>query len=221
MEPPNDPPAFRLTRDHRVALLILFSASICLLLTVFMTRIPSDDLGDWSEAFGNVGTFIVSLLVAIAAFWWWRLQGSGFPRLRVTQSVRIVASNSVHTTLYVSAHLENVGQVSVILSKWCLWAVDVSSFPEGVENQLECQPARACQDYRLPWKASAGAEFDLPEPHGPQIRPGELQDLGAFVRLPVTARLIRVYSYFPHASLGSGNFGHGWTSITIVELPER
>lgn len=214
-EPNHQPDDLRSPKEERIAALSVAFTAVAVLLTVVVLRMPRTDLGSWLEALANVGTFILSLLGAVAAVWWWRHRGSASPRLKVTHSVDILPSTGSYIPLYVMAHLENVGEVPVILTKWCLWASDMLPLPQEVDGLLNVGPDWACRDFRLPWKAAAGAEFNMPTEDAPEVLPGETQDLGALLRVPTDASFIRIYSHLPHESLAGSR---GWTTINIVKL---
>ena len=167
----------RLSREERIAAIAVPLTAAIALLVVAAVRMPRSDLGDWASALGDIGTFIVSLLGAAAAVWWWKHRGSASPRLKVTQSVNILPSTGSYIPLYITAHLENVGEVPVVLTKWCLWATDMLPLPPTIDGLLNADPDRSCRDYRLPWKAAAGAEFEMPEQEAPRVRPGETQGM--------------------------------------------
>jgi len=189
------------------------------LLIIVVVRMPRSDLGDWAEALGNIGTLIVSLLGSSAAVWWWKHRGSASPRLKVTQSVSILPSTGGYIPIYITAHLENVGEVPVMLTKWCLWATDMLPLPPAIDSLLATNPDRACRDFRLPWKLASGAEFDIPEQDAPHVRPGETQDIGALLRVPSEAQFVRIYSFLPDKSITSeGSSSRGWTSICLINL---
>jgi hypothetical protein len=216
---PNEPSDdFKLSKEDRLAATAVAFLSVVILLIVVVVRIPRSDLGDWAEALGNLGQFILSLLGAVAAVWWWRHRGSAFPRLKVTQSIEVLPGAGSYISLYVTAHLENVGEVPVALTKWYLWASDMLPFPSAIDGLLNAEPDRACRDFRLPWIAAAGTEFEIPVPEAPRVFPGESQDIGALLRVPADAQLLRVYSYLPREGpLGEGGT-RGWTTITLVNL---
>jgi hypothetical protein len=179
---------------------------------------PWSDLGKCLEALANFSTFAVSLLGSLVAAWWWRHRGSSLPRLKVNQSVVILPPESNYTSLYVTAHLENVGEVPIKLTKWCLWATKMLPLPQDIDTLLDTDPSRACRDYRLPWEAAAGNEFDIPKKDAPEIFPGETQDIAALLRVPSDIHLVRIYSHLPHESLAADR---GWASITIVNMKEE
>jgi hypothetical protein len=217
----NSPDDFRLSKDERQAAIAVAFMSVVILFTVIVARLPRADLGHWAEALKNFGQFIISMLGSVAAIWWWMHKGSSSPRLKVTQSVDILPSTDAYIPIYVTAHLENVGEVPVDLNKWCLWATNMLPFPSAVDSLLNAEPDRACRDYRLPWIGSAGAEFEMPAKDAPRVRPGESQDIGALLRLPADAQFIRIYSFLPHESLSAKDGSRGWTSITIVNLAKE
>jgi len=214
----NSPSDLRLSKDERQSVIALAILSIVVLLTVVALRMPRSDLGHWAEVLKNLGQFTVSMLGSAAAIWWWWLKGSASPRLKVTQSVDILPSANGYIPIYVTAHLENVGEVPLELNKWCLWATNMLPFPSDVDRLLNSEPDRACRDYRLPWRACAGAEFEISTKDAPRVRPGESQDIGALLRVPAGGTFVRIYSFLPHNSLSAEERSRGWVSITIVNL---
>jgi hypothetical protein len=217
-DPSNRPDDLQSPKEERIAALSVAGTALAVLLTVVVLRMPRTSLVSWLEALANVGTFVLSLLGAVAAAWWWRHRGSALPRLKVTHSVDILPSTGSYIPLYVTAHLENVGEVPVTLTKWCLWASDMLPLPHEIDGLLNADPDRACRDFRLPWKVAAGAEFNVPTQDAPEVLPGETQDIGALLRVPANSGFVRIYSHLPHESLAGTR---GWTNINIVRLKQE
>jgi hypothetical protein len=179
------PPAeIRLSREQQAAAVRLASGVAGILLIVVVVRIPRSDLGDWAEALGSLGTFILSLLGSAAAIWWWRHRGSAHPRLRVAQSFNVLPPSNGNVDIYTTVHLTNVGEVPVVLTTWRLWACQMAPLPQGVQEMLSQDPDHACRDFKLPWLPMAGTEFEIALNDAPKIRAGEAQDLGALLRVP-------------------------------------
>jgi hypothetical protein len=211
---------WQLSREERFAALSLALTAAAALLAVLVFRIPRSDFGHWVEALAAVGTLTISLLAYGAAVWWWLHRASGSPRLRLTQSIDILPTQGDATTLYITAHLENVGEVPIILTKWRLWATGVHPLPQAIDSTLDKNPERACRDFRQPWEAAAGQEFVIPDEEAPHVLPGETQDLGAILRVSSAAQVVRIYSHFPHESLARQGKSRGWSNTTLIRLKE-
>ncbi len=215
------PDDFKLSKEDRLAAIAVAFFSFVILLIVVVVRIPRSDLGEWVKVLGSVGQLVFSLVGLIAAGWWWLHRGSVYPRLKITQSIDLLPATGNEISLYVMAHLENVGEVPVVLTKWCLWATDMLPLPSAIDELLNTKPDRACRDYRLPWVAAAGSEFEMLMPHSPRVFPGESQDIGALLRVPVEVQWLRVYSYLPREGPSSEGGTRGWTTITLVNLAKE
>lgn len=206
-------------KDRQRGVVALFGVASLVLATVVVVRLPRDDLATWSSIAGGLGTLLVSVLGLIGAFWWWRQKASSRPRLKVTQSVSILPQVDSYIPLYVTAHLENVGEIPITLTKWCLWASELLPFPTEVVEFLDTKPNLACRDFHLPWRAAAGSEFEIPPGDAPRVFPGETQDIGALLRIRIDATWVRIYSFIPRDSRLQ-DMGRGWTSICILNVQE-
>lgn len=188
-------------------------------LAIFSYRASGCDLRLLAEFLGNIGSFAVPIVGGAAALWWWRQRGSGIPRLKIEQQFTELTSSNDGHVLYVRADLQNVGEVPLTINKWCLWVTRLVPVPEGISQCLAGAPSRVCRDFRLPWEAVAGEEFEMRGEDAPFIAPGETQDLGALLLIPSGITAVRVYSFIPHSIQRHGKrIARGWTNITVVRL---
>ncbi|HXO42424.1 MAG TPA: hypothetical protein VN999_13305 [Thermoanaerobaculia bacterium] len=211
-EEPEQTPA--LTPDQWVILILLFAGvAISILITVF----PLREFAEVGEGFGGIGTFIVSLTAAGAAFWWFRRRASIFPKAIITQDIILALRLENKNLLEVCATIRNVGDIPISLDEWRLWASPIEPMPASLSTMIS-NGKDAFTDSQIEWPACAGERMRLPDI---RIRSGETQQVLGFLVISSEVTVARIYSFFPNSAFNiCGQEDRGWTNYTIINLGE-
>ena len=208
-----------LGRDEKISAAAIIIVLLSVLLIIVVRKTSSRDLVAALAALGNIGLFGISLMGACASVWWWSQRRPRNPRVKVEQTVRVLPFEDGRKLLYVSARLHNVGELPIVVEKWCLWATQVQPFHEAVMSQVSGNGGNACRDFQMPWPRLAGAEFEMASGVAARIFPGEDQQLCAMLLIESQAQVVRLYSFFPHKDLNLGpTENRGWQNITLINL---
>lgn len=190
-----------------------------LLFTYGMFLLAGSDTQKWSsisQILGDFGTFLISVLGAIAGLWWFSTRQILVPHLNIHQEVIVLPGPDSCHLIQVIVRLENVGQIPVSIKEWRIQMWNLTPIGEDLKKLLA---ANFCLDKELKWPRNVCREIDYNDFGELRIRAGEHQERVASVIVKKGQQAIRIYSFFPHSGLNlKKGENRGWTRHSVVVL---
>jgi hypothetical protein len=176
-----------------------------------------DTVQKTASILGNLGTLLLSFIASLGGLWWFAQREPLRPKLSIEQETVLLKAGESDMMLQVFLRLKNVGELTIAVNEWRLWACPLSPMPAPIKEQI--MRFRVVADAEIEWEKCWGREIKLPEI---RIRSGETQEMTATLMVKEGTKVVRLYSFIPnqHLNLRSRE-NRGWTKYAVVDLERR
>jgi len=204
---------------------ILIATLLIVVLGIVATLVLASKTGPatfkrWTDSLQAIGTLMLSMLLAVAALWWFLRRDPLTPRLDLTQEISVLSRRDEFNTLRVCLRMRNVGEVLVRIREWRLWACTVIPMSEGLSGALQEQTVAV--DQAINWTADAGGRLSSAVLGEIRVRPGESHPVVALIQVPATTKVVRIYSAIPHPRLNQRRGEERvWTTYDYFKLGDE